>query len=116
MSRRPCVKSTMEGTVELVLQEARDQVLQGKGEQRHGRGRRFEEQATPKILDLFGPGYAAGQAAKKVEEALGLLEVQPAIAKRNELDEIFARADRDLLGAIGYLAILAAWLRERRVR
>lgn len=97
-----------------MLRQAKEQVLQGKGEQRHGRGRKFKNQATPKILDLFGPGYAAGQATKKLEEALGLLEVLPAIATRKDLDEIHERADRDLLGAIGYLAILTAWLRETR--
>jgi len=43
--------------------------------------------------------YAAGQAVKKVEEALGAADP--------------ARRECDLLGAIAYLAFLVAWYRGR---
>ena len=88
-----------------VLLDVSNQVLRGKGEERHGRGREFGEQPTFKILDLVGAGYAAGQAIKKIEEARGLVEADRLNAGQN--------AERELLGAIGYLAMLVAWQRSR---
>ncbi len=89
---------------ERVLADAGGQVLDpaGKGMQRHGRGRLFGRQPTLVVLDLVGPGYAAGQAIKKVEEALGAADP--------------ARREADLLGAIAYLAFLVAWFRGQGLR
>jgi hypothetical protein len=96
-----------------VLTDVAHQVLRGKGEERHGRGRPFEEQPTFKILDLVGPGYAAGQAIKKIEEAKGLLEITPGGAYCVTMSDRDAAVDAELLGAIGYLAMLVVWRRSR---
>lgn len=97
--------ATMRDRFLTVLTDVAAQVLRGKGEQRHGRGREFGEQPTFKILDLVGEGYAAGQAIKKIEEAKGLIAADLLGAAEG--------AERELLGAIGYLAMLVAWRRSR---
>jgi hypothetical protein len=66
---------TLEQQFALVLDDVQKQVLTGKGAERHGRGRCLDDQPIWRLLDLYGPGFAAGQAAKKAEEALGLMQV-----------------------------------------
>lgn len=72
-----------------VLQRAYDQAAVGKGSERHGNGKAFEEQPMQDLCRLYGTGFALGQAAKKMQEA-------------QRMDT--AAAVRELLGAIVYAA------------
>ena len=78
-----------------VLQDAYDQAAKGKGAARHGTGKPFHEQPMQDLIRLYGPGFALGQAAKKMQES-----------QRMDRDA----AERELLGAIVYIAgaIIAA--------
>lgn len=76
-----------------VLNAAYDQAAKGKGADRHSSGQRFEDQPIMTIQELVGPGFALGQAIKKVQES-------------QRMDA--QAAQRELLGAINYLA--AAYL------
>ena len=73
-----------------VLTRALDQAQAGKGAQRHAQGKPFEEQPMQVVIDLFGVGFALGQAAKKSQESLRLPTPERQVA--------------ELLGAINYLA------------
>lgn len=72
-----------------VLERAFDQAATGKGSERHAQDLPFEQQPMQKLIDLYGPGFALGQAAKKAQESQRL----PA-----------GRDVAELLGAINYLA------------
>lgn len=72
-----------------VLLRAYDQAAVGKGAARHAQDKPFDEQPMQKLIDLYGPGFALGQAGKKMQEAMRL-EHDAAI--------------RELLGAINYIA------------
>lgn len=73
-----------------VLLDALQQAAQGKGRDRHAApGQPFDEQPMQTIVGLFGPGFALGQAAKKLHES-------------QRLTPQAARAE--LLGAIVYIA------------
>lgn len=72
-----------------VLDRAFDQAASGKGAERHAQDLPFEQQTMQKLIDLYGPGFALGQAAKKAQESQRL----PA-----------GRDVAELLGAINYLA------------
>lgn len=72
-----------------VLQDAYNQAASGKGMERHATGLPFDEQPMQKLIDLYGPGFALGQAAKKAQEAQRLP---------------YERARAEMLGAINYLA------------
>lgn len=78
-----------------VLQDAYDQAAKGKGAARHGTGKPFHEQPMQDLIRLYGPGFALGQAGKKMQES-----------QRMDRDA----AERELLGAIVYIAgaIIAA--------
>ena len=78
-----------------VLQDAYDQAAKGKGAQRHATGKPFHEQPMQNLIRLYGPGFALGQAGKKMQES-----------QRMDRDA----AERELLGAIVYIAgaIIAA--------
>ena len=80
-----------------VLQAALDQAQKGKGVERHANGKAFEDQPILSIQDLVGPGYALGQAIKKAQESQRLPMPQ---------------AERDLLGAINYLAAVVLYRRR----
>ena len=82
-----------------VLGAAYDQAAIGKGRDRHAQDLPFEQQPMQRLLDLYGPGFAAGQIGKKVQEALRLPTDM---------------AVQELLGAIVYAAGLIVWLRETR--
>lgn len=73
-----------------VLSRAFDQAANGKGKERHGDGKAFTDQPMQKLIDLYGPGFALGQAAKKSQESLRLPTTERKVA--------------ELLGAINYLA------------
>lgn len=78
-----------------VLQDAYDQASKGKGAARHATGKPFHEQPMQDLIRLYGPGFALGQAGKKMQES-----------QRMDRDA----AERELLGAIVYIAgaIIAA--------
>jgi imidazoleglycerol phosphate dehydratase HisB len=72
-----------------VLQEAYEQAASGKGAERHGQALPFDEQPMQKLIELYGTGFALGQAGKKMQEAQRMRK-EPAV--------------RELLGAINYIA------------
>lgn len=80
----------------LVLMDAFDQAASGKGQERHGGNKPFTEQPIFLIEQLVGPGFNAGQAIKKTQEALRM-------AAQGEP----GKARHELLGAIVYLASIA---------
>ena len=82
------------------LQTAYDQSAHGKGKARHANDRPFDRQPILELGRLYGPGFAAGQAAKKTQEALGMLA-------RGET----AAALAELSGAIVYTAAVAVRVR-----
>jgi hypothetical protein len=84
------------------LQAAFEQSAHGKGKVRHANGRPFDRQPILELARLYGPGFAAGQSAKKAQEALGM-------AARGDVD----KAIHELHGAIVYLAATAIRLREQ---
>lgn len=72
-----------------VLIRAYDQAASGKGAERHGQDKPFEDQPMQKLIDLYGVGFSLGQAGKKAQESM-------------RLDH--DAAIRELLGAINYIA------------
>lgn len=72
-----------------VLIRAYAQASTGKGHERHAVCKPFDEQPMQQLIELYGVGFALGQAAKKAQEAQRL----PA-----------GRDVAELLGAINYLA------------
>ena len=72
-----------------VLDRAYEQASSGKGAVRHGQDKPFDEQPMQKLIDLYGVGFALGQAGKKSQESMRL---------DNDA------AIRELLGAINYIA------------
>lgn len=72
-----------------VLEAAFDQAANGKGKSRHANKKPFSEQPIMKLQELYGPGFALGQAAKKAQES-----------QRMDKDA----AIHELLGAINYIA------------
>ena len=86
-------------TLAVVLQMAYQQAASGKGAERHGKDLPFTEQPLFRLMDLYGTGFALGQAGKKAQEA-----------QRLEKDA----AVRELLGAINYLAAVVIHLENKR--
>jgi hypothetical protein len=72
-----------------VLSRAFAQAAHGKGKERHSTGQPFDAQPMQALCDLYGPGFALGQAAKKAQEAQRLEH---------------GAAIRELLGSIVYTA------------
>lgn len=91
-------------TLHRELMEAYEQSAFGKGKERHANGRPFDRQPIMEIGRMVGPGYTAGQAQKKAQEALGMLSRGQGIAALAEIH-----------GAIVYLAATAALIRENGV-
>jgi hypothetical protein len=85
------------------LNEAYLQSSLGKGKERHANGRPFDRQPILELSRLYGPGFAAGQAAKKVQEALSMLD-KGVFNTEQALAEVH--------GGIVYLAAVAIRLRE----
>lgn len=83
------------------LHAAFEQSALGKGKERHANGRPFDRQPIAELTRMHGVGFATGQAAKKAQEALGML-------KRGEAD----KARHELHGAIVYLAAAAMVVSE----
>jgi len=82
-------------TLQNVLDRAYQQAATGKGNERHGNNLCFEQQPMQKLIDIYGVGFAMGQAAKKSQEAMRLPK---------------DKAVHELLGAINYLAGVVVWL------
>jgi hypothetical protein len=77
-----------------VLTRALHQAQDGNGKERHAQpGQAFEDQPIISIGQLVGMGFQNGQAIKKMVEAQGM------VARGD-----FAAAEREILGAINYLA------------
>lgn len=72
-----------------VLDLALDQSANGKGKERHANDKPFDRQPMLEIGRMVGHGFCLGQAIKKAQEAS---RMQPDAAQR------------ELLGAINYLA------------
>lgn len=72
-----------------VLARAFNDAAFGKGKNRHAQGHPFHEQPMQKLCQLYGVGFALGQAGKKMQES-----------QRMQTDA----AVRELLGAINYIA------------
>lgn len=72
-----------------VLDLALEQASAGKGKERHATGNPFDKQPMMEIGRMVGHGFCLGQAIKKAQEAS---RMQPDAAQR------------ELLGAINYLA------------
>ena len=80
-----------------ILCKALHQAQDGKGKERHAQpDTPFEDQPIIQIGRLVGMGFQNGQAIKKMVEAQGML-------RRGE----FNAAEREVLGAINYLAAVA---------
>jgi len=85
-----------------ILDAAYEQSAAGKGVERHGNGLPWLEQPICQIGRSVGLGFTTGQALKKITEAVGMV---------NRGDK--AAAERELLGAIVYVAGAIQWLREQ---
>ena len=83
-------------TLRAILDEAYAQSAEGKGAERHANGRPWADQPINTITATVGPGFPAGQAIKKLTEAMGML-------RRGEGEA----ARREVLGAIVYAAAVA---------
>jgi hypothetical protein len=89
-----------------VLYRALEQASAGKGAERHATANPFVEQPIMTIarsLRSAGLGFQTGQAIKKTTEAVGMVE-------RGQ----HAAAERELLGAINYLAAAILFITEAR--
>lgn len=74
-----------------VFNDGVQQAAGGKGNERHGDGKAFDEQPWVDLAEAFGSGFLFGQAAKKLREAQKLPTHE---ARRHER-----------LGAINYIAM-----------
>ena len=72
-----------------VLRRAFLQAAHGKGNERHAQDLPFDQQPMQRLIEMYGVGFALGQAAKKSQESQRLPH---------------ERAVAELLGAINYLA------------
>ena len=77
-----------------ILMEAAEQVVSGKGEERHGAGADLYDQPWLHIAQAVGTGFLSGQAIKKVMEAASM-------SQRGRFTG--AQFEREMLGAIAYL-------------
>jgi hypothetical protein len=85
-----------------VLVSALDQAQGGKGKERHQIGLTpFNRQPICEIGRMVGPGFNAGQAIKKAQEAMRLPSPERQVA--------------ELLGAINYLAATVILIQEKGI-
>lgn len=84
-----------------ILFDAYLQSAEGKGRARHANNNPWEDQPICQIGRSVGPGFNAGQAIKKLTEALGM-------AQRGELNA----ARNEILGAIVYAASIVQLIDE----
>ena len=91
------------GELQDILMDSFRQAYSGKGKDRHARYSHFNDQPIMTIGRRYGIGFNLGQAEKKMQEADGM-------RSRGE----FAAFERELLGAIVYLASAVMLVRERQ--
>lgn len=84
-----------------VLQRALDQAQSGKGAERHADGKSFDQQPMQRLCELYGVGFALGQAGKKMQESQRMTH---------------AAAVRELLGAIVYIAGAVVHMERQQMR
>jgi hypothetical protein len=93
-------KNPKYSSLHTVLKAAYDQASKGKGSERHGNGKAFEDQPMQSISNLLGSTHGmAFQAIKKIKEAEGM--------------ETFEQKERELLGAINYIAGIIIFEKEK---
>ncbi len=90
------------------LDAALQQASEGKGKERHsemlGNFYAFEHQPIMQVTRMVGTGFPAGQAMKKVHEAVEM--------SRGRGGKTLEHAQDEVLGAIVYLAALWLYLEE----
>lgn len=79
------------------LMRAYKMVAEGKGQQRHGAGRAWNDQPIITISRTVGEGFPIGQAMKKLEESTRMVP---------------EAAVNELLGSIGYIAAAVQIIEE----
>ena len=84
-----------------VLGAAYHQAARGKGKERHACGKPFDKQPIMEISRMVGPGYATGQAMKKLQEAKSMMDRGHLVAAKAEA-----------LGAINYAAAFFLLIEE----
>lgn len=98
--------SEREHPLESVFSDVLSQVIEGKGNERHGKSESnkiltFSEQPLMVITRYVGNGFPLGQAIKKLSEVPCLLEHKGKEAAYNEI-----------LGAIAYAAAAALYIKN----
>jgi hypothetical protein len=86
--------------LELIFEQAVKQASEGKGSERHGSKNDFLKQQWVTLAETHGVGFLTGQAQKKLTEAV-----------TNKTADNFDWYERELLGAINYIAM--AILKEK---
>ena len=81
-----------------IFDECLAQVTSGKGEERHGGGKDFNDQPWRHITDTHGTGFLTGQAEKKLMESQGFEDID--------------RWEREMFGVIVYTAMSILYRRE----
>jgi len=89
------------GDLRAILDEAYAQSAYGKGKERHANDLPWEQQPILTIARAAGVGFPVGQALKKLQEAVGMLN-------RGKPDA----AVQEMLGAIVYAAAAIRYVRE----
>lgn len=90
--------------IQSVFDSVIEQIVSGKGAQRHGHGAPFFEQPWKQLADEHGIGFLTGQAAKKLGEAQ-----RPHWLEDSILDE--DAWEKEMLGAIAYAAMAVLYNR-----
>lgn len=85
------------GMLPAVAQDCIDFVTEGKGAERHGHGRKLEDQPWL-CIERQIPGFCLAQTAKKVMEA-------------NQMEDRAAKI-REIRGAVGYALL---WLAKQEI-
>ena len=88
-----------------VLDKAFNQASQGKGKERHANNKPFTEQPICEIGRMVGLGYPLGQAMKKCQESLRLVNLKGVDSAKAEL-----------YGAINYIASAIIILNEHKLK
>ena len=87
--------------LERIFELALEQATKGKGEERHGNSTDFTDQPWVGLAKVHGSGFLTGQAQKKIMEAVA-----------NREDSNYLWYEREILGAINYLAMNLIYEKE----
>ena len=87
--------------LERIFELALEQATKGKGEERHGNGTDFTDQPWVGLAKVHGSGFLTGQAQTKIMEAVA-----------NREDSNYLWYEREILGAINYLAMNLIYEKE----